>query len=688
MIRHPTVNPAGYRGIVFSDPRDRWFLIICGGLLTLLVALLTVYQPGIIRYASVKSYDLLLQQTPERATSSLPVVVGIDDCSIQKLGQWPWPRYQMARLVERLHDMGVAVIMLDILFSEPDRTSPTTILREIEQELGIDALLFSAPDLPDNDQILAQALRATPSVLGYKFLFDAVANASTVLEPLPSLTNVIVQETPHQPLTLLAAQDVLRPLAPLRQAAAGAGFVNAQTDRDGILRRVPLLMQFEGSLYSGLTLAGYQMLNRLNRERYQDADATAQPLVIQTTPAGIRLKSPDLKLNLDPQGMLLIHYRNPEQPFDYYSACDILTGDIASKALTGKMVIIGAAATGLGDWYRSPWEQHISGPEVHANILDNLLTGHYLYRPAWVPGLELFSVLILGLFGTLLLSILNARWFMLMTLVTPGLVYGLAQGLFNHQSIFVSPLPAILMLLANFSGLSLLKYGLEERRGRQKTQALIEAQDATIIGLSTFAESRDEDTGNHIHRTQHFVRVLADHLARGPAYRRILDPETIELLFKSAPLHDIGKVGIPDSILCKPGPLTPEEFDVMKRHTLIGGAILDKIEQRVPHTGRFSYLSLAREVAVSHHEKWDGTGYPHGIKTNTIPLSGRIMALADVYDALTSARVYKPAFSHEKARRIILEERGTRFDPDVVEAFLANEAQFEEIRRQYQDDPE
>lgn len=179
--------------------------------------------------------------------------------------------------------------------------------------------------------------------------------------------------------------------------------------------------------------------------------------------------------------------------------------------------------------------------------------------------------------------------------------------------------------------------------------------------------------------------VAAENLARRPAWRGILDAETIDLLFKSAPLHDIGKVAVPDRILCKPGPLTAAEFAEMKGHALIGAEILDKIERRVQRRESLPYLRIAREVAVSHHEKWNGSGYPGGLKGEATPLTGRIMALADVYDALTSARVYKPAFSHEKARRIILEGRGSFFDPDIVDAFLSEETTFQAISRKYSD---
>ncbi|WP_407330508.1 HD-GYP domain-containing protein [Enterovibrio sp. 27052020O] len=208
-------------------------------------------------------------------------------------------------------------------------------------------------------------------------------------------------------------------------------------------------------------------------------------------------------------------------------------------------------------------------------------------------------------------------------------------------------------------------------------------RDATIIGLSTLAEVRDNETGAHILRTQNYVRALAYTLRRQSKYAAYLSDDTIDLLYKSAPLHDVGKVGIPDAILLKPGKLTDEEFVIMKTHAQLGADALSMTEKSVEG---IAFLRFAQEIAATHHEKWDGSGYPLGLAGNRIPLSGRLMALADVYDALISKRVYKPAFSHEKAKEIILQGKGTHFDPAVVEAFLACEHQFVEIAAQFADD--
>jgi len=207
-------------------------------------------------------------------------------------------------------------------------------------------------------------------------------------------------------------------------------------------------------------------------------------------------------------------------------------------------------------------------------------------------------------------------------------------------------------------------------------------RDVAIVSLSALAESRDNETGAHILRTQEYVKVLAEHMSQSPKHAELLTPNYIELLYKSAPLHDVGKVGIPDNVLLKPGKLTDEEFEIMKGHPQIGAEALSIAEKQL---GSSSFLRVAKEISLTHHEKWNGTGYPNQLSGDDIPLSGRLMALADVYDALISKRVYKPAFTHEQAKAIILEGDGIHFDPEVVQAFLTVEDAFVSIASQYQD---
>src|SRR5262245_23223597 len=201
----------------------------------------------------------------------------------------------------------------------------------------------------------------------------------------------------------------------------------------------------------------------------------------------------------------------------------------------------------------------------------------------------------------------------------------------------------------------------------------LEGRDLLIFAMAKLTESRDNETGAHLERMREYSRILAEELSTWPKYRQKVDGDYVQLLYLTCPLHDIGKVAIPDAVLLKPGKLTADEFEVMKQHTIFGSDTLSSVAHARPEA---EFLTMARDIALTHHERYDGHGYPLGLAEEDIPLCGRIVALADVYDALTSKRVYKPAYGHSTARSIILEGVGTQFDPDIVEAFRRREEQF------------
>ena len=230
---------------------------------------------------------------------------------------------------------------------------------------------------------------------------------------------------------------------------------------------------------------------------------------------------------------------------------------------------------------------------------------------------------------------------------------------------------------------SLASHNLQlEQRISEQVKAVTASQLATIFALAKLAEARDDDTGQHIERVQTFSKVLAEQMREMRLHVAQLTAAFIDNLYQTASLHDIGKVGTPDAILLKPGKLTADEFAEMKKHCALGANTLATVLKRHPDN---QFLRTGVEVARSHHEKWDGGGYPDGLKGAAIPLAARIVALADFYDALTSKRCYRPAFSHEDTCRMIQEGRGTHFDPDVVAAFNTLEGQFRRIRQEMQD---
>ena len=231
-----------------------------------------------------------------------------------------------------------------------------------------------------------------------------------------------------------------------------------------------------------------------------------------------------------------------------------------------------------------------------------------------------------------------------------------------------------------------------EREVARRTNENALIRDLSLSALACLAEVRDIETGHHILRTQSFVELLAHHLAGHPDYRAALAGERLEIIVRSAPLHDIGKVGIPDSILLKPGRLTSAEFEIMKKHPVIGADAITRAMAQAANSrsgdgalpgGAFAFMETAREIALSHHEKWDGSGYPAGLQGRQIPVSARLMALADVFDALSSRRVYKEPLAPEDVTRIIVAERGRHFDPVIVDAFLELRPAFAEVAQRF-----
>jgi response regulator RpfG family c-di-GMP phosphodiesterase len=222
-----------------------------------------------------------------------------------------------------------------------------------------------------------------------------------------------------------------------------------------------------------------------------------------------------------------------------------------------------------------------------------------------------------------------------------------------------------------------------ERQVLESLEDVKEARAGVILGLAKLAEYRDKDTGRHLERIREYAKLLAGEIAKKDQYREYITPEYIEDLYNSSILHDIGKVGIADAILLKPGRLTPEEYEIIKNHSILGGKTLSAVYDQIKGN---SFLTIGMEIAYHHHEKWDGSGYPSGLKGKEIPLSARIVSIADVYDALVSKRCYKEAYTHEKSRDIIVSEKGRAFEPMLVDTFLVQEQEFKRIHIEMRED--
>ncbi len=637
-------------------------ILVPGVVVTLILGALCLWPPSLAVFLEGKIYDAFLRAAPHPPTTGSVTVVDIDETSLAAVGQWPWPRYRVARLLEKIREGGAEAVGLDMLFAESDRTSLRPLAAEIRRDLGARlGLAGLPPEALDTDRALATVVAGGPFILGYQFDFDAVRGESCVLHPLRAAVRA---DGGADGGGLFDAPGVVCNLPELAGAAGASGFFNVTPDPDGVLRRVPLVIRHRGLLYPSLALAVYL------RARGGD-------VVLETGPEGTEaIRLDGRSIPLDRRGNLLVNFRGKRRVFPHVSAAAVLAGAADPAALKGKLVILGTTATGLHEIRTTPLEAVQPGVEIHATVLDDLLAGDPIAQPRWARGLSVVLVLIPGFLLTALLA--RSRAVRGLATAVPAIA-GVWLGsylLLAHRQVYVPPLMPAATLAVVFTLLTSLRFLKADREVRERTRKLALTQDAVIQSLAALAETRHQETGGHIQRTRHYVRALAARLRDHPRFRHYLDDATTDLLFRLAPLHDIGKVGVRDGILLKEGRLTPEEFEEMKRHTTLGS---ETIRIAKSFLGDDSFLRIADEIALTHQERWDGTGYPNGLKGEEIPIPGRLMAVADAYDAIVSARGYKPAFPHEEAVRIMRAERGTHFDPDVLDAFLEVSDEFARI---------
>lgn len=654
-------------------------IALIGGCITLLFLYLVLYPPALLKTLEYVGYDEMVSFLGGDIPDPEVVVIDVDERSLARLGQWPWPRYRIAQIVDKAGSLGAASIVLDFLFPEPDRLSLEKVSELYQNELGISVDLGATTGaILDNDQVLADTLAEHQTVLGGHLMFtetrehypDNCGNPVDVVLLSPSGT----KGKPPVP----QAFGLVCPLPELAGAADFVAAVNALPDRDGKVRRVPLAMRSGENWIPGLALASLMAARRENQVKMKWSDAGVMELRLGNT-----------VIPTDYQGNLLLPFRmEPPDRFNHISAVDLLEGRIETGDLKGKIVFVGSSASGLNDMHATPNMSACPGIDLHALAADAILREDFFVQPGWGLALQLLTVLLAGILVSFLMA-----WapITLGAIATGSAALGLTFGfwtILDQSGLYISPVPGVNTLLVGCALLTLVRLRSEEKYNLEQTKRLSISQDCALLGLVSIAETRDPETGRHIVRTQHFVKILADYLSRLPKFRSLLRQEDIDAIFKSAPLHDAGKVGVPDNILLKPGKLSDEEYEIMKLHTVRGYEVLKRSEEMAGLSQDMSFLHYAKEVARSHHEKWDGSGYPDGLKGEEIPVSARLMALADVYDALRAKRVYKPQMSHEKAREIICAGKGAHFDPAVVDAFLSTENEFRRILDKYADPEE
>ena len=671
--------PAVRKAFLAKPKKMRGWIFFAGLVITILLAALFIYKPEFFRFFDYKIYDTFLRSAGPAQGGRLPtnpVIVDIDEKSLARFGQWPWPRYRLGLLLYKIREMGASSIGMDMFFPEADRTSLGAVQDDIAREFRIRIDLQGIPqDLMDNDKALGDVLSRGPFVLGYKFLFPDDKNVSgdCLLHPVQA---VIMGETATSDVSagLYRATGATCSIRILASSAPSSGFFNVIQDTDGVLRRAPLLIEYKSKLCPSLALA--TLLETLGTGR----------VILAADSHGLNgIVLDGTTIPVDSKGNMLIRFSAGSRTFPHISAGDILLDKVSPEQIRGKIVFLGTSATGIEKYQTTPVATALPGVDIHASIVDNILKKEFISRPYWTGGLELLLLLVCGAVSSFLLGGMRAI-LSLLIIVAGGAGLWLGSGwLLQAQGIFISPLFPLIALGANFSLLSFLKYRQEERTVKVRNRDLGVIQNFTILCLAALTETRDSETGEHILRCQHYVKILAEQLATNPKYTRILNEETIDLLYRSASLHDIGKVGISDKVLLKPSSLTDDEYSEMKKHTLYGREAIQRAERIYGENVKDTFLRLGKDMAYYHHERWDGSGYPEGLKGEDIPFFGRIMAIADVYDALICKRRYKPSFTHDEAVSIIAENGGTQFDPTVVQAFLEVEKEFKKVARQYPD---
>lgn len=603
-------------------------------------------------------YDLIKPKLNLDRSNSV-VVVEIDEKSLEVFGQWPWSRILVAKLAQEILLSKPAAFGMDVIFSEKDRTSLSEIKNFYKDSLNLDLNTSKIPaPLLDNDKILASSLEAGNSVLA---VFASNIPRNKTCSKLTTIKSNLIFENIDK------IDDLICSYEPLNALTKANGFINARAFSDGVLRYTNLFFYYKNSLIPSFSVA---MLMQV------DPNLT---LLKDEKNRGLKVKflEKEVKLNDEAKALNEIY---PKNKFKTFSASDVLLERVDKSEFSGKFVLFGATALGLNDHFVSSGGRIRSGIFYHASLIENFLTNSLVSQPNFYKDLNFYlSVLVL-----ILLAFVIVRYgylpsffvFVLLTVIAfVSAEIKLKSGVYISIGYIIIPVFIIFL----FFTLSMGFYSFWEKRSFLKE--LEEAHSSAIDSMITVVEGKDRETGGHILRTREYVRVLAEYLRKKGIYN--FSPTFIKVLCQAVPLHDIGKVAIPDNILNKNGSLDEKEWEIMKKHVIYGKEIIQKAEMR--SSGKNLFLNAAINIAYTHHEKWDGSGYPQGLKEDEIPIEGRLMAIADVYDALISKRVYKEKFNYEKAENMIINESGTHFDPTLIKAFIDLKSEFRKIAQKYED---
>lgn len=615
-----------------------------------------IYNSPYIKYVDYKVYDFFSQKLDmkkDEKNSITPsvVIVEIDKKSTDALGQWPWPRIITANLINKINSANPSSIGLNMMFRQEDKSSIVSIQKFYKNYMGFDLKVEGIEKkLFDNDKIFADTLKSSKTILPV-FMQDN-------LEIKPYCDPVSIHTTSiKNAKTTYRAASMLCNIDQFHKVSHSFGFINTKIDRDGVLRRSPLFMH-----YKDITVPAFSLANLLAIDKNIEF------------PSLKTVKILGHEFHTNSASEVLLSFYAPSW-YKRISAIDILEDKIPKEQLLGKIVLVGTSLIGTNNKHTVTTGEMLNGTDISATIIENILNDHLLWKPDILKIINTILAFFISIVAIILIrkyahSLLAIFYILVFSISLLIMFISFQYGICISISYFWVP------LLIHFTVLNFVVLYLNDKEQKSYYQELSHSHSAALESMVLVAGTKDFETGAHLTRTKEYMKLLAEHMKEHVVYSDTLTQEFIDTIYHASPLHDIGKVGIPDAILQKPGKLNEDEFNTMKNHPEIGMKI---IKDAMNSYDKNSFLQIAYNITFYHHEKWDGSGYPMGLKEEEIPLEARLMALVDVYDALISKRCYKDAYSYERAEEIIINESGKHFDPKIVVAFEKLKDAFKEI---------